>query len=575
MNRSRLHGRTALLLAAAAALLTTLPVIYGLALTPRGSLFLWSEDPYDNNTYFAKMRPGYRGEWLTTNLYSSAPHQPVFLFPFHVLMGHAARGYCALLTALGPAAPPIYSLFPVVYNAIRIMLVVALVFLIYWLAGMMTARPAARLWMTALAVFAGGWGRTCNTEAHILKACVYYPNFTVSLVFYVMVCGAFMMAMRRAPKQWHAVALAAAGGFGLAWVHPFDVLPLGVMSAVALAWRWRMTQRFPGALFTALAGFSALAAAPIGYQMHVKSGEVMWQVIDAQNWLKWDPWYEWLPMLDVYLAAGLLGAASLWPRRRRPEAMFVMVWVLAGLAMINLPVLFQRRMIEGLPLGLAFAVGMGIEAGLLPRLGRGRRKGCVKGTDEHGTARTGEGGGGRPAPRRALRRLRHWTHALVFALLAPRTVWVLYDASLGAFDPASAEQYVPAAEVAAMEWLAAHGRPGDVVWAGPERSNVIPFLAGLRVFYGHDVETAWSVENRLRTERLFGGDMEVGGAEFQAIVQRAEIKFLYYGPLERALSPSPLGVFDPARLGRPAYDNGVVRIYRLPALIPWAGRSGP
>jgi len=569
------HGaiKIAFLLAVAAGTVSSFPIWSGLFQTPPGSFFLWSADPYDNNTYFAKMRPGYRGEWLTVNLYDTIDHEPVLLFPFHVLLGRVAGVYRDFLQWRNGVEPPAYQTMPPVCNDSRLLLTLALAMTIYWFSGMITARPSRRLWAMALALFAGGWGRACNTEAHVLKSCVFYPNFIVSLCFYVLACGAFLRAVKRPSQRARCVLWGAVAGFGLGWVHPYDAPPLIAIGLVFLAWRWRQTRRFPKTLFIAGAAFGAFAAAPILYQMHVKSREPMFQVIDAQNYLRWDQWWQWARMLDVYLAAAVAGVVALWRRRFGPEAMFVIVWVVVGVAVINIPVEFQRRMIEGLPIGLAFATVAAAEQFLIAPLARlksasGRissggppfvvpPSGGLGSEKRHVPTEVGT-----TNPRRRLRALRHIAFAGLLLLLLPRTLWVLYDASFTVYRSRARECFIPMEEIEAFDWLSHNTDWREPVWASRERSNAIPFLSGNRVFYGHDVETSFSQEKRLRTAMLFGGALPV--EEFHAIVRRFGIRYLYYGPMERAMNPrGDIAAFDPKTLGVPVFANSLVRVYCL------------
>ncbi|MCX7046783.1 MAG: hypothetical protein NTX50_15015 [Candidatus Sumerlaeota bacterium] len=554
-STSRKSIAVVFLLAVVTGIVSSFSVYYGLLQTPPDAFFLWSADPGDNNGYFAKMRTGYRGEWLTTMLYTSEEHPPVFLFPFHVLLGHAARVYGGYLTWKNGYAPSALEAMPPVYNAARFALVVALALTVYWFSGMITRRPRQRMWATAFAMFAGGWSALPNTEASVMKSCILFPNFTASLILYLLACGAFLAAMKRdrtahlfpgvrameGRRRSPAVICvwAALAGFGLAWIHPFDVPPLCAIAAAVFAWQWLALRRFPRMLFLAAFLFALLAGGPILYQMAIKWRIPIFETIEWQNALYWSFPGEWARMLDIYLIIGLAGLYFLWRRkRRRPEAMLLIAWVVVVLAMVNIPVRFQRRMIEGLPIALAFAALVAVDRGLFRFCARLRRPADGK---IHASDR----------PR--LRRMQTLARAAVFLLLVAGTCRVLYQTSVGTFRRASSYYYMDKPEVEAMRWLETNSDWQQVVWAEKFRGNAIPFLSGNRVFYGLDAETVDSRRKLEMTAEFFSWKMP--RERFREICRKYNVAYIYFGPRERAYDGAnqrDIGQFDPETL-KPVY----------------------
>ena len=523
--------------------------------TPPGSVFVWSADPGDNNSYFAKMRTGYRGEWLTTNLYSSEPHPRVLLFPFHVILGRLAALYRDLLKWLTGQAPPAYVTMPAIYQATRFTLTAVLMAMVYWLAGMATTRPARRLWIVALTAFAAGsWAGGLNTEGSVLLSCARFPHFTFSLALYVLACGAFVAAMKHPERRRRCAVWGAAAGLGLGWTHPFDVPALGAIGAAALLWRWAQTRRFPPALFAGLVSFWAFAAFPVLYMGWAKWRSPVLAAIDAQNSLVWAHWWEPAWMLREYLILAAAGTPFLWIRRRDPAAMFVIVWLAVGLCATMAPSGFQRRVIEGLPIALAFGASALVEGGLYrPMIHRWKRN-----PDE---SRLPPAGAYRPDARRR-RLLRHGCFLFVLLVLSPRTHWLLQSES-AEFTAGAALCYIDKENVDAMRWLENRSDWREVVWAQDRLGNAIPFLSGNRVFIGHNRETVDYLEKRALTQRLFSGDMGTG--EFLDIVRRYGIHYLYVSRSKRGGRSGAPSVSLAIRelLGKPAYANGGVEIFRL------------
>jgi hypothetical protein len=547
--------KVAFLLAVATGLLVAAPHWYGAWKTPPGTLFLWSGFPWDSNQYFAFMRIGYRGEWLLTNLLTSEAHPPVLLMPFYVGLGQLAGVYRDVLTWREGATPEVWRVIPIVYHNARVVLTVALVLVLYWLACRITTRRAQRLWMVVLALFGSGtvWIERISTESSVLSSCILFPNFSAALICYLLVCGGLLAAVRadanRAGRlartaRVKMVLTIAAGAFGLAWIHPFDIPTLGVLAGVLCVWQWRVSGRLPRHGLTACATLCLAAGLPILHQL-----AVAWRFDDFADILRGNtmPWPSaWRPLvlLEMLLALGIGGCAFLARRRQRPQDRFLLAWVVVGLAMLWVPLPFQRRTIEGLPIALAFALPALIEGGIVRRLlKRGKRS-----TDA----------------RRRIRLLRHIAYAAVLLLLLPRTIAVLYDKSIGVFGRPNDHYYMPLGEAEAMAWLERNS-PGDaVVWASAWRGNRVPFLSGRRVVFGHGVMTVDSAKKKQLTNDLFSFRLSPG--ELRNAIADHGVDYLLWTENDRALDPEGrrLDAYGAETLGPAVFDNGSARIFRVP-----------
>jgi hypothetical protein len=113
-------------------------------------------------------------------------------------------------------------------------------------------------------------------------------------------------------------------------------------------------------------------------------------------------------------------------------------------------------------------------------------------------------------------------------------------------------------ELEAIDWLAAHTRPSDIVLSSRQVGNYIPARSGNRVFLGHGPETIHAEEKENVVRQFF--QAQTSDTYRKEILRRYNVACLFYGPAERAL-----GDFQPAT--RPyleeAFTNGRYTIYEV------------
>jgi hypothetical protein len=96
-----------------------------------------------------------------------------------------------------------------------------------------------------------------------------------------------------------------------------------------------------------------------------------------------------------------------------------------------------------------------------------------------------------------------------------------------------------AAEVAAMDWLAAHSEPGDAILTACETGAYLPARVNVRVLVGHDLEARNAEKKRMLVDRFFDTSTDDGWR--QRFLRDYSIDYVLWGPTEREL-----GQFDPS-----------------------------
>jgi hypothetical protein len=520
------------------------PVLSGYFHTPEGMVYLGTgECQSDQITYYAKMWPGYRGEWLSLNRYSSEPHRPVLWYPFYVGVGHLARILGTLYQGLTGSELPVSVGFPLTYHVVRGALVVVLFLSLYGLTGQVFRRPAHRFWTMGFAAFAGGWFQGNGImEAHTLQACFFMPHFVMGQLLYVWTLWGFRLAARRSASPWAPLALCAVGGGGLGWVHPFDLFPLLAIGVLFFVSLWIVRKRFPMWLFLSGCAFALSASIPVFYMQFVLMQIPMFDWMSQNNVLFWENAGQCFQVLDLYLVgAWVLGVSASWVHRRKTGSLFVGAWVVAGTVALYMPTHFQRRFIEGLPIGLAFAWTLGLETwGVLPRMHRMRKN--LKAAGSYYFSKQAQ-------------RLRNALFFLAFALLLPRTVCVYNWGCSIARNPLCYEQK---SQIRACEWLMRNTDWRAVVWAPGEVANRIPFLAGNRVFAGHWNETMDYPKKGKWTDLLLDRNLDV--ADFRRIVCDYDVQYLFWTD-NLDVSGKNIREYDPESVGEPVYKADGVQIF--------------
>ncbi len=117
--------------------------------------------------------------------------------------------------------------------------------------------------------------------------------------------------------------------------------------------------------------------------------------------------------------------------------------------------------------------------------------------------------------------------------------------------------YAPADEIAAVQWLAAHAGPSDVVMASAGSGNLVVSTARCRVVVGQNFETFdWA---RAQRDVHDFYDTTTDRLSRAAIVRRQHVTLVMAGPYERAL-----GGFNPGGPGyRLVYAGGTIRVYAV------------
>ncbi len=516
--------------ALAVAALTCLPYLYAYFAAPAGQTFGgFLVNPIDGNSYLAKLRQGYEGEWLFRLPYTPEDQRGVFVFTLYLGLGQLAR-----LTGL-----PLVLVFHLARLAGGVFLLLS----VYRLAAELMPDRAARRWALAVAAFGSGLalvslllGRDDGAafvpvDLYVPEAIGFYSILTnphFSLAFALQAWAIIWVLNPPAWNKWVQLALGLLIGWGIAAVIPY-LAPVVWVTVGAGVWATTRVGA-PAGLAIAPPGMGEIKeiqerVAPTFRRAALVRGGILFGVMGLfllyVVWaLRSDPAVaEWArqnvtlspPPLDVLLGLGVwlpLAALGAWQvykeRGLTPVLAALVVWLLIIAGLIYFPYPLQRRFLGGVFVPLAALAGVGAQW-LLFQISRGRVA-ALAGILLFGFSTN------------------------LFLLLA------LFNA------PRSANPtvYLTNDEAAMLRWLNAQATPQDVVLADPRLALFVPGWTGARTVYGHPMETIAAAVKKAEVETFYaGGD--------SALLDRYSVDYIIGGA-------APAG-------WRTMFQSGAIQVY--------------
>ncbi|MFQ5613134.1 MAG: hypothetical protein ACE5H9_13475 [Anaerolineae bacterium] len=465
--------------------LSALPyIVAGLTAPPGWQFSGLLINPFDANSYLAKMRQGWQGNWLFHLTYTPEPHPGSFIFTFYLFLGHLARWLGLPLIWVYHLARSLGGFF---------LLIAAYDFVALW-----SERQAERRLAFVLIAVGGGLGwlgaalGAFPIDLWVPEGFTFYslyanPHFPLA-VGLMLVIFKQTLAPGQTGWRWLGSGLAA---LALAVVQPFALLTVLAVLGILAGLTWARDR----GLVLHLLG-AGLAGSPILlYDYTVSRANDALAAWSAQNVTPAPA------VLDLILGYGLLvplAAIGFWPALRRgsPPERLIAVWAGATVILVYIPFALQRRLIIGLHIPLCLLAALAIYRHLAPRLSARALRRTIGGVVGVGLVGT----------------LFIWLVPLIGARQSP------------AESGLTARLYLREEEVAALAWLRTHADAEAVILAPPRLGMFVPGLAGTRVFYGHPFETIEAEDKRAQVEAFFAGTLSP--AEQEALLRNNAVDYV-------------------------------------------------
>jgi len=508
-----------------------LPYCAALIGTPAGAFFRGSLRPsIDEGVYLSAVRMGAAGDWLWHDPFAVHSPPPLVMHFTYILAGH--------LGALLHAAPRTAFML---YHPVAVLLLAFAT----WRMVCSIQDPSARRWALAFALCTSnflwldallalidrapvGLARLEHETVSAFSLGMISGHDAVGVAGHCLALAGVLHVLRDQGRRlyWQHVLLGMLGTLLVGLAYPVYLpLTLAVIGIFFIWWALREVPREvrSKAIPRVLAACSAIAAPGIACSLYyyVLFDGSVWAVFKGQSQVS---------LAERLLDWGLLLPLGIWgwrraPRAVRPLATMLALWSLCAVVGSTLNVYQGSRLgiALTLPLGGLFALGL-----------------------------TG----------RAAATKRRWLAVLGFSLLC-QYAFLLPTLLVGSqtylYDSAPQEQ--------ALQWLARHTTPSDVVLAPLFFGNVVPERLNVHVVAGEYYQT-YDFSLRYPQLQTFYGATSTTAARLSALHATCATLVVYDG------SDTFEGPFDPRGLPglRTVFVSGDVAILRvLPA--PPAGAS--
>jgi hypothetical protein len=464
-------------------------------------------NPIDSYSYLAKMREGWRGEWLFTLPYTLEPGAGVFVYTYYLFLGHLAHWTGTSL--------------PLIFHLARILGGAALLLSAYHFIARFFDSPRQRLgvWLLFALGSGLGWlyfvGRTLipalpqplekvTTDlwvAEFIPCLSLFSSshfcFTAALMLWVMEWT--LPGLAGSPPPARDLGLTAGAVTLIAQTQPLALLIIGLVLGVMTLWHSVAQRALRWREFLPLLIVGGFALPWLVYDSWVMTTHPVLRVWNAQNSTPSPPVWEALISGGLPL---LLAVFGLWvtARRRSPRDLVLLGWFGLTVLVLYAPFPLQRRLSLGLWTPIVILAGIGLSEVIWPRLA---------------------------ARWRPLLLSLIAVGALMSNLLVGLSTWIAIQKRLP-------DIYLTQDEDAAFDWLAANAPLGSLVLAGPATGLFIPARSDARVLYGHPFETV-----NAKAQKQVVQDFYSGRIAPETFLAAQPVDYIFYGPREATLGPLP------------------------------------
>ncbi len=445
--------------------LISLPYFAAWLDTPDNTVFSWALlNPDDMGVYVSAMRQGAAGNWLYHFTYSPEPWQPRFMLTVYLLMGKVT----ALFTT--PTA--------ITLHLWRTLFAVFAVWgLIFWCRTVFPDRAGLQWTTWLLILFAGGFGwlailvspdatrfspDLASAEGSTLIALFNTPHFALGIGLQALFFSFLTRSLADDGHSGRWAILAAITAVFDTLTYVYHLALIGLVVGIYMLWLTVEQNAIPWRQWR----LGALIIVPqlplLAYYLFGANGDPYWIQYTQVDHVIPSP-----PFWGLLIGLGGVGLLAVWGGRRwvvEKRPFLIPIWAVVQIGLLYFPGLqFSGRFGLGLGIPVATLAAVGLENGLLPFLSKKAAHPVIKKLT--------------PTPYATARRV-------ILILLVPSTLMSILLFVQSPRWQQGFPYYLPAADVAAVEWLGHEVGETAVTLTYYPIGNYLPRVYDGKVFMG-------------------------------------------------------------------------------------------
>lgn len=342
-----------------------LPFIIGQVLTPSGAEFFGNKliAPADYSIYYSYINQGMQGHLFMYDAFTSEAHAATLFQPLWFFVGLGARLF--------------HLSAPVAFAAARYLSIPIFLWTLWWAAGWICPnQPRRRKVGFVMSLVASGFGGIMALIGPRLADFPWtYPDLWVSEAYTVLTLWSsahfllvtsgiifVLVAVERswAEQRWSWARWAGVVAVATLAIHPFHVLTWVIFWMLMTLWRWQNTKKFPWSYIARWVTVLAISLPMVllyGLQLQFDVLTIQRSIQNVNRSAR-----PWAMILSLGLPL-LLAIVSVWRWKPRDERWRWLVGLaIAYCIAAYAPVLFQRRLTQGMMLPLAWLSAPMIES---------------------------------------------------------------------------------------------------------------------------------------------------------------------------------------------------------------------
>lgn len=518
--------RWVFIIAAIAAILSSIPYIWALLIAPAGTHFMgFTHNIDDGAVYISWIQQIVDGSLTYRNLYTLAAGQGK---QFNILV--LAMGLVAKLGML----PAVW-----VFHGFRLGLTVLLVWTVWIFSQNFIGNRAERKLFIILVCFSSGIGWLLGQvvagkgsvdmwqpEAITFLSMYLNPLFLAGLV--LMVAAFHFLLLADKTGQIKYAVYSGLCLLALANVHTYDLITVGAVWTVWFIFSCIVNRTINTRTLLLSLIAVAISIPAVGYQYYLYSTDPIYNA-RANTVIASPVMLSYICGFGIVFAGAILGAYVAY--KRHPISMNVpaqylpIVWAVMGFVVAYIPVAQQRKLIMGvhIPLCILCAMGLSWLVGKMPR------------------------------------KFQLETLIILMVVIVQSNVSFLKNDVILLSELKTVTHY-PAylneSQIQAAQYLKSNSNKNEVVFASPTMSLFVPAISGRRVFYGHWSETP-DYSNGVMKWKQFT-DKQIVPEARRAIWLSTKADY-YISESEETLPPAEMLLDD----AKQVYQAGDVRVFKL------------